>query len=305
MHERVRGRLYGYNKANRLKTVTVAATVRGTYTYNGFEQLISRVITNSGTANGPLCVGASDAHPHPRRYFVHDLWDNVIAELTTAGATVREYIYLPESEIAPTRQARAQVDRPIAVVDAVNTATPATLMVHVDHLNRPVRMTNSAKASVWEVTFTPWGSFHSATGAQTLNTRFPGQWFQLESALHYNWHRHYDPSLGRYTQPDPLGFVDGPSVYAYAKNHPGEYVDPDGRFVPLFCLRFPRVCKEIYSCIRNPERCKKYCRGTASAIYHRFCDRVPGCTGNESPNTAQMKLGAASMCYHLRVIVKE
>ncbi|NOT71742.1 MAG: RHS repeat-associated core domain-containing protein [Hyphomicrobium sp.] len=102
----------------------------------------------------------------------------------------------------------------------------------------PVRMTNSAKASVWDVIYTPWGSFHSATGArplgsplagQTLNTRFPGQWFQLESALHYNWHRHYDPSLGRYTQPDPLGFVDGPSVYAYARSGPLKYADKDGR----------------------------------------------------------------------------
>ncbi|NOT71746.1 MAG: RHS repeat-associated core domain-containing protein [Hyphomicrobium sp.] len=245
-----------------MKTVAASATVRGTYVYNGFEQLISRVITNSGTANGPLCVGASDAHPHPRRYFVHDLWDNVIAELTTAGAPsylpasgrTREYIYLPEAEIAPTRQSRTQVDRPVAVVDAVNTATPATLMVHVDHLNRAffalptplrgacrkrnqVRMTNSAKASVWDVTFTPWGAFHSATGArplgsplagQTLNTRFPGQWFQLESGLHYNWHRHYDPSLGRYTQPDPLGFVDGPSVYAYVGNAPVQGSDPEG-----------------------------------------------------------------------------
>jgi hypothetical protein len=50
-------------------------------------------------------VCASDAHPHPRGYFVHDLWGNVIAELTTAGATVREYIWLPETEIAPTRPA--------------------------------------------------------------------------------------------------------------------------------------------------------------------------------------------------------
>ncbi len=210
---------YAYNKANRLKTVTVSGTVRGTYVYNGFEQLISRVVTNSGTANGTT-------------YFVHDLWGNVIAELTTAGATVREYIWLPETEIAPTMQSRTQVDRPIAVVDGVNTASPATLMVHVDHLNRPVRMTNSAKASVWDVIYTPWGAFHSATGAQTLNARFPGQWFQLESGLHYNWHRHYDPSLGRYTQPDPLGFVDGPSVYAYAGNNPLTRVDPDGRFAP-------------------------------------------------------------------------
>jgi RHS repeat-associated protein len=58
--------------------------------------------------------------------------------------------------------------------------------------------------------------------------RQDGQWFQLEAGLHYNWHRHYDPSLGRYTQPDPLGFVDGPSVYAYVKSTPQNLVDPKG-----------------------------------------------------------------------------
>ena len=73
------------------------------------------------------------------------------------------------------------------------------------------------------------GGVHSITGSETLNARFPGQWFQVESGLHYNWHRHYDPTIGRYTQPDPLGFVDGPSVYAYAGNAPGEAVDPDGQ----------------------------------------------------------------------------
>ena len=68
-----------------------------------------------------------------------------------------------------------------------------------------------------------------------------GQWYQLaarmrsghpkrrtKKCLHYNWHRHYDPTLGRYTQPDPLGFVDGPSVYGYAGNSPQVYVDPEG-----------------------------------------------------------------------------
>jgi uncharacterized protein RhaS with RHS repeats len=49
--------------------------------------------------------------------------------------------------------------------------------------------------------------------------------------LHYNWHRHYDASLGRYTQPDPLGFVDGPSVFGYARSRPYRYVDKDGRLV--------------------------------------------------------------------------
>ena len=147
----------------------------------------------------------------------------------TVAATVREYIWLPEAEIAPTRQSRAQVDIPLAVVDAVNT-TPVILNVHADHLGRPVKMTNAAKASVWDVVFTPWGAPHTLTGAQTLNERFPGQWFQLESGLHYNWHRHYDPSLGRYTQPDPLGFVDGPSQYAYGRNSPQTRVDRFGLY---------------------------------------------------------------------------
>jgi hypothetical protein len=46
--------------------------------------------------------------------------------------------------------------------------------------------------------------------------------------LHYNWYRHYDPTIGRFTQPDPLGFVDGPSVYAYGRSSPARFVDFDG-----------------------------------------------------------------------------
>jgi RHS repeat-associated protein len=121
------------------------------------------------------------------------------------------------------------VDRPLAVISAVNTATPATYWVSVDHLNRPVKMTSSTKASVWDAIWQPWGGVHSVSGSATLDARFPGQWFQTETGLHYNWHRSYDPTLGRYTQPDPLGFVDGPSVYGYAGGSPHRFVDRDGR----------------------------------------------------------------------------
>lgn len=62
----------------------------------------------------------------------------------------------------------------------------------------------------------------------TFDMRFPGQIFQLETGLVYNWHRHYDPTTGRYTRPDPLGFVDGPSVYGYATQSPMMKVDPTG-----------------------------------------------------------------------------
>jgi RHS repeat-associated protein len=43
--------------------------------------------------------------------------------------------------------------------------------------------------------------------------RFPGQWFQTESGLHQIWMRDYDPTTERYLEPDPLGLVDGASVY--------------------------------------------------------------------------------------------
>ena len=53
------------------------------------------------------------------------------------------------------------------------------------------------------------GAAQSITGTATLNARFPGQWFQVEAGLHYNWHRHYDPTLGRYTQRDTRGCCVG------------------------------------------------------------------------------------------------
>ena len=99
----------------------------------------------------------------------------------------------------------------------------------------------------------PWGGAHILTGAQTLNERFPGHWFQLESGLYYNWHRHYDPSLGRYTQPDPLGFVDGPGVYGYGRNSPQRYVDKDGR--TALVLGGPALPEIIALCLANPVLC--------------------------------------------------
>jgi RHS repeat-associated protein len=90
----------------------------------------------------------------------------------------------------------------------------------------------------------------SITGTGALNLRFPARWFQCrafrpaprsgvgrrhqnETGLHYNWHRSYDPTIGRYTQPDPLGFVDGPSVYGYAKHSPLIAIDYDGLFTSI------------------------------------------------------------------------
>jgi len=62
----------------------------------------------------------------------------------------------------------------------------------------------------------------------SVNLRFPGQYFDKASGLHYNYCRDYDPSLGRYIQSDPIGLGDGPNTYAYVRNNPLKYYDPNG-----------------------------------------------------------------------------
>jgi RHS repeat-associated protein len=123
--------------------------------------------------------------------YVHDIHNHIIAERDAAGVTHREYIWLD--------------DLPVAVVDQVDTASPQIFMVHTDHLGRPVLMTASNGAWVWYAIYDPFGkTSYVWSNSEKMDIRFPGQWFQLESGLAYNWHRHYDASLGRYLQPDPL-----------------------------------------------------------------------------------------------------
>ncbi len=99
--------------------------------------------------------------------------------------------------------------------------------VRADHIGRPVFATNTSGTQVWSASYLPFGGVHTATGSLPAN-RFPGQWFQTESGLHQNWMRDYDPTTGRYIQADPLGLIDGASVYGYVKQNPGRWIDPRG-----------------------------------------------------------------------------
>ncbi len=91
--------------------------------------------------------------------------------------------------------------------------------------------TDSSGAVVWAASYLPFGGIDlvwADTGVLEQNLRFPGQWFQAETGLHQNWMRDYDPTTGRYLQADPLGLVDGPNVYGYARQSPVRLTDPTG-----------------------------------------------------------------------------
>ncbi|MDR1995284.1 RHS repeat-associated core domain-containing protein, partial [Azonexus sp.] len=63
----------------------------------------------------------------------------------------------------------------------------------------------------------------------TLNLRFPGQYYDRETNLNYNYYRDYDPLTGRYIQADPIGLEGGSmSLYTYANQNPVSLVDPLG-----------------------------------------------------------------------------
>ena len=57
---------------------------------------------------------------------------------------------------------------------------------------------------------------------------FQGRPVDAETGFVYFRNRYYDPELGRFVTADPEGYVDGPSVYAFAHNNPDNYSDPKG-----------------------------------------------------------------------------
>ena len=114
-----------------------------------------------------------------------------------------------------------------------------------DHLGTPRELTSNNGDITWEAVYQAWGNTVTVEWqevAQEINPiqlnsveqsyllqphRFQGQIYDIETGLHYNRFRYYDPDAGRFISHDPIGLVGGYNPFFYALN-PIEWVDPLG-----------------------------------------------------------------------------
>jgi RHS repeat-associated protein len=97
-----------------------------------------------------------------------------------------------------------------------------------DLIGTPTELVDEAGTIAWRTRSTVWGTTTWNTDAQAYTPlRFPGQYFDAETGLHYNCFRYYDPETARYISVDPLGLGPAPNPAAYVVN-PHTWSDPLG-----------------------------------------------------------------------------
>ncbi|WP_280923527.1 RHS repeat-associated core domain-containing protein, partial [Streptomyces palmae] len=120
--------------------------------------------------------------------------------------------------------------RPIAQTERItDTLTQAEIdsrffAIVTDLVGTPTELVDETGDITWRTRSTLWGTTTWTTDSTAYTPlRFPGQYFDPETGLHYNVHRYYDPTTGRYLSADPLGLAPAPNPATYVHNPLGSY----------------------------------------------------------------------------------
>ena len=189
---------FNYNNANRLVAVQSGGASLASYAVNALGQRVRKT------------VGAVVT------YFMYDEQGRLLGEYDATGALIEETVWLEDLPVATLRPTGAGNPPPIAVY-----------YVHADHLGSPRAVTRpSDNAMMWQWdNVDPFGANApdenpGGQGTFKYALRFPGQYYDAETGMHYNYFRDYDPVIGRYEQSDPIGLKGGLNTYCYVMNAP-------------------------------------------------------------------------------------
>jgi len=184
------GYSFSYDARNR-QTEAFVGAIGTSWLVNGLGQRIAQ--TNGGV---------------PQFFFVYDEAGHLVGKYDGNGTLLWETAWLG--------------DLPVAA------GYPAGLFyIAPDHLGAPHQITDATGAVAWQWNPDPFGN-GGPLGAFAYELRFPGQYFDQATKLHYNYFRDYDPRLGRYIESDPIGLDGGINTYAYVNGNPLSKTDPDG-----------------------------------------------------------------------------
>ncbi|WP_434026084.1 RHS repeat-associated core domain-containing protein [[Pseudomonas] boreopolis] len=98
---------------------------------------------------------------------------------------------------------------------------------HTEPNGCPTRITDGRGKVVWEANYGAWGDCEITLEEICNPLRLQGQYEDVETGLHYNLNRYYDPHLGSFISKDPIGLAGGVGLYQYAPNTL-EWIDPSG-----------------------------------------------------------------------------
>ncbi|MDT0321783.1 DUF6531 domain-containing protein [Streptomyces millisiae] len=200
---------YVWDAEDRLTEVTTPDGTRWRYLYDPMGRRIAK-----------LRLG-DDGETAERTDFV---WDGSrLVECHTEQGVVG-WEYMPDSHRPLCQAERRQLSQ-----DEVDRRFYAIV---TDQIGTPTELLTPGGEVAWHQPFTLWGAAAGpATGTADCPLRFPGQFFDRETGLHYNLRRYYDPESARYCSPDPIGLAGGPDNRNYVPN-PQSQCDPWGLSPP-------------------------------------------------------------------------
>lgn len=170
-------------------------------------------------------------HEHSHHFFIfhqHQLvaeWYGDDAQLHALSQGVqphpikRRYIYHEE--------------RPVAVID-YSTETPRLYAIHSQFVGAPVAVSDDQQQLVWRAHYQPFGAATILHNDFYMPLRFAGHYADPVTGWHDNLLRTYDPHLGHYLNPDPLGPAPNQQVLGYARQRPWQFIDPLGLLLFAF-----------------------------------------------------------------------